>query len=91
MKSVILYGLGGAEKQYRALCYWQIPEEQISIEEIRYQALSMKVKNPSVKMIFAIDNRVGLKGDYIRSYRTNSIESCAIFKDILERGAIRIL
>lgn len=91
MKSIILYGLGGAEKQYRALCYWLIPAEEASIEEMRYQALSMKVQNPSVKMIYAIDNRVGLRGDYIRSYKTNSIESCAIFKDILERGAIRIL
>lgn len=91
MKSIILYGLGGAEKQYKVLAYWCIHEEHISINEIKTQALIMRVRNPSIKNVFAIDNRFGLKSDYTRSFKTNSIESCAIFKDLLERDGIRIL
>lgn len=57
MKSIILYGLGGAEKQYRVLGYWCIYDEQITIGEIRCQAMLMRMRNPSVKQIFAVDNR----------------------------------
>lgn len=83
-KSIILYGLGGADKQYRALCYYHIFESDISISEITYRAFLMG-KNPEVKAIYAIDNRPRLKRDYIDSYKTNSIESCIEFKDLLER------
>lgn len=90
-RQIILYGLGGAEKQYRSLCYYCIYDELISIKEIKYQAYLLKMRNPSVSMVFAIDNRYALKKDYINSYKENSIESCAIFKDLLEREGIRVL
>lgn len=87
---IILYGLGGAEKQYQVLAYWAIYKDDISTDNIKYQAYKLAERNPSIKMIFQVDNRPGLKSEYVRSYKEHSIESCAIFKDLLERGGIRL-
>lgn len=90
-KQIVLYGLGGAEKKYKALAYWAIYDSDISIENIICQAILMKNRNPSIKEIFAIDNRPGLKRDYTYSYTQNSIESCAEFRDQLQRYGLKIL
>lgn len=85
MKQVFLYGIGGADTQYGVIRYTCIPEEDISINTIKYEASMMRIKYPSVKRVFAIDNRPGLRRDYIVAIKKNSIESCAIFRDILEK------
>ena len=90
MKRIFLYGIGGAEKQYRVLKYYAMEEEFTSIWNIKYQADMLKIKNPSVEHVYVVDDRHGLYYDYKESIRKNSIESCAIFKDILEREGIKI-
>ena len=85
MKQILLYGLSGASDKYRVLAYYCIYEDDISIQRIKAEASWMAINNPSIKHVYAIDNRHGLRGDYIESYKKNSIESCFIFKDILER------
>lgn len=90
MKRIFLYGIGGADKQYRVLKYWVMEEEFISIWNIKYQADMLKIKNPSIEHVYVVDDRHGLYRDYKESIRKNSIESCAIFKDILEREGIKI-
>lgn len=90
MKRIFLYGIGGADNQYRVLKYYAMEEETISIWNIKYQADMLKIKNPSVEHVYAVDDRTGLYRDYKESIKKNSIESCAIFKDILEREGIKI-
>ena len=91
MKQILLYGLSGAVYQYRAVAYYCIYEETVSIAEIKYQAETMRLRNPGVKQIYAIDNRTGLRREYTESYRKNTIESCAIFKDTLEREGMIVI
>lgn len=89
--NIVLYGLSGPDQQYRALKYFAIAEgEEVSILDLKFRALFMKQTFPGIKKVYAIDNRPGLKKDYIDSYRINTIESCAIFKDLLEREGILI-
>ena len=90
-KQVFIYGLGGADKQYKALAYRFIMDEDISITNIIYNASMLKAKNPSVEAVYAIDNYHGLRRDLMESVTKNSIESCAIFKNILETQGIRII
>ena len=90
MKQVILYGIAGAEKRYKVLRYFAIEEEFISISNIKYCAFIMQDKYPEVKAVYAIDNRHGLRRDYIEAISKDSIESCIEFKDILERDGIKI-
>ena len=91
MDQVILYGIAGAENQYRVIRYFIIDAELVSISNIVYQANMLKIKNPTIEHVYAIDNRRGLRRDYVESYKRNTIESCAIFKDILEREGIMII
>lgn len=91
MNQVILYGIAGAENQYRVIRYFIIDAELVSISNIVYQANMLKIKNPTIEHVYAIDNRRGLRRDYVESYKRNTIESCAIFKDILEREGIMII
>lgn len=91
MKQVFLYGIADAADQYRVVRYFCIEDEDVSINNIMYSAQMMKIKNPSIVQVYAMDNRRGLRRDYMESIKKNSIESCAIFKDILEREGLKVI
>ena len=91
MKRIFLYGLAGASDAYRIVKYSYIDDEYRSIKDIKLHAYWLKSKNPSIKYVFAIDERPGLAADYTRAWKQNSIESYAIFKDILEREGVLIV
>ena len=63
-KQVYLYGIAGAEKQYKVIAYQFLVDDDISIRNIAYTATMMKVKNPSIQRVFAIDNRKNLRRYY---------------------------
>lgn len=90
MKQVILYGISGACRAYTVLNYFCIHEEFVSIATILGEARQLRMKNPDVEHVYAIDNRYGLRRDYRESMKQNSIESHYIFKDILEREGMLI-
>ena len=90
MNNIILYGIGDAKYQYRVLKYFCIYDERIDIAEIKRIARTMQVINPSIEHVYLISNRHGLKREFQESIKRNSIESCAIFKDTLEREGIKI-
>lgn len=85
MKNLILYGIGNARYQYRVLRYFYVYDENADVAEIKRIARMMQVVNPSIEHVYLISNRHGLKREFQESIKRNSIESCAIFKDILER------
>ena len=96
MKNIILYGILGADQQYRVARYWMIHTDSLNsgsnlISLMKFQAKEMVDYYPSIQYVYAISSRPGLLKEYVESYKTNSIESCAIFKDILEREGIRII
>lgn len=88
---IVLYGIGGPEKEYAVLGYFQIFELHDVVSTVRREAARLVANNPSIKAVYMIDNRYGLRRDYRESVRHNSIESYAVFKDILEREGMRIL
>lgn len=90
MKNLILYGVGNARYQYRVLRYFYVYDESADVAEIKRIARMMQVVNPSIEHVYLISNRHGLKREFQESIKRNSIESCAIFKDILEREGIKI-
>lgn len=90
-KQVYIYGLGGADKQYKALAYRFLIDEEISVTSIIYEAAMLKARNPSVVAVYAINNYHGLRRDFTESIKKNTVESCAIFKNILETQGIRII
>lgn len=91
MSQVILYGVSGPSQAYTVLNYFCIYEEFVSIRTIMAEAYRLRMKNPSVEHVYAIDNRYGLRRDYRESMKQNSIESHYIFKDILEREGLQVI
>lgn len=85
MRQVILYGISGASRSYTVLGYFCIYEEFVSINTILGEARRLRMKNPSIEHVYAIDNRYGLRRDYKESMKQNSIESHYIFKDIFRK------
>lgn len=90
MNNIILYGIGDARYQYRVLRYFTIYDERADTSEIKRIARMMHVINPSIEHVYMITNRHGLKREFMESTKRNSIESCAIFKDTLEREGIKV-
>lgn len=90
MNNIILYGIGDARYQYRVLRYFAIYDEQADTSEVKRFARMMQVINPSIEHVYMITNRRGLKREFMESTKRNSIESCAIFKDTLEREGLKI-
>lgn len=91
-KQIILYGIGGPEVQYCAIRYWVIDSQDLSVKELKRFAMRIRIEYPSIKRVFAVDNRYGLRKDYIESIkdRHNSIESRLAFLDMIEREGIEI-
>lgn len=90
---ILIYGIGGADKAYQVLKYYVIFDAANSygiIEEIWKNAERLKAQNPSINQIYVMNNRHGLRKDYMDAVRSNSIEGWMLFKDILEREAREI-
>lgn len=91
---IFLYGITGADQMYRVAKYWcffDAESEPVTIRDIIYQASMLRIKNPSIEQVYAIDDRHGLCGDFRYAMKKNSIESWAIFKNILEREGLRVI
>lgn len=86
----VLYGIAGADKNYRVLGYFVIRGDDDSVWFTRWKAREMQEYNPSIKHIYLVDNRQGLYSEYQKMLKNPSIENCACFKDFLEREGIRI-
>lgn len=89
MSNIILYGFGGTQYQYRVLRYYVI-YDPVTTVKLRNIARTMQIINPSIEHVYMISNRRGLRRDFQEPLKQNSIESCAIFKDTVEREGIRI-
>ena len=96
MTTVYLYGLGGADQMYRVIRYSAVEIDNLVgtnygvIRTLKYEATMMRMKYPNIERVFAIDNGRGLARDYANTWKKNTIESHAIFKDILEREGLEL-
>lgn len=73
MRQVILYGISGASRAYTVLNYFCIYEEFVSISTILGEARRLRMRNPDIEHVYAIDNRYGLRRDYRESMKRNSM------------------
>lgn len=69
MKSIFLYGIGGARDQYRVIRYTRIDEPDFSINTLMYEASIMRINYPSIEHVYAVDNRYGLGRTYQESVK----------------------
>lgn len=89
MRSVYLYGFGGASDSYRLLRYGYITD-RVSIGAIRDEASRLRLEYPSIKRIFAVDNSWVIQSAYNEAKRRPQVENNVAFIDLLERMGLEI-
>lgn len=90
MRIVYLYGIGGPEKKYRVLNYHFLKDSDITINNMVFTADVLKIRNPAVKEVYAIDNYKGLRAEYQHAVFKNTIDIWQEFKNTLITQGIKI-
>lgn len=90
MNQIYLYGILGASDAYRVARYEVLEGDYISVASMKREAAMMKLRQPNIQHVYAIDQRYGLRRDYVNAFKQCSVESWAIFKDILECEGLQI-
>lgn len=90
MNTIYLYGIGGANANYRVIRYTPISQDEMSILTLNYEITKMTLRYPGIKRIFMIDNIPGLSRMVANSMKKNSIEECIVLVDYLEKNGLEI-
>lgn len=90
---IILYGLASIDAQYVPVRYFIMNEKFMTIAGLAHTAKYMMDNYPTIEHIYAIDNRPGLRKEYVNAIRDkhNSIESRVVFKHTLVNEGIKIV
>lgn len=92
MKQIFLYGITDLDGRYEIVAYSYIEQqESFSINSIKQYASWLRLKNPRIVHVYAIDNRKGLAYEYKCTKRKNTFAENLAFRDILEREGLKII
>lgn len=91
MRQVFLYGLAGADTHYQIIRYCFLQDEAISIGNIVYNANRLVINNPTIKHVYAIDNRAGLAKQCHHAMKSGLIDDAVLFRLMLERDGLKII
>ena len=78
---VYLYGL---DDEYHVIRYAYIPNDEVTIGELKSQALILNFEFPNITSVWAVDNDYEIYLACRDSMKTNLMEDRVIFKIMLE-------
>ena len=87
--SYVMYGLMGADKQYRPGKFWIFSNEELSMLAVRHEAEIMK-EFPEIKSVYIVDNRKSIHTAYKYTMRKKSFDANVEFKGLLETYGIEL-
>ena len=87
--SYVMYGLMGADKQYRPGKFWIFSKEELSMLSVRHEAEVMR-EFPEIKSVYIVDNRKSIHTAYKYTTRKKSFDANVEFKDLLETYGIEL-
>ena len=87
--SYVMYGLMGAEKQYRPGKFWIFSNKELSMLAVKHEAEVMK-EFPDIKCVYIVDNRKSIHTAYKYTMRKKSFDANVEFKDLLETYGIEL-
>ena len=87
--SYVMYGLMGADKQYRPGKFWIFSKEELSMLSVRHEAEVMR-EFPEIKSVYIVDNRKSIHTAYKYTMRKKSFDANVEFKDLLETYGIEL-
>ena len=87
--SYVMYGLMGADKQYRPGKFWIFSKEELSMLSVRHDAEVMR-EFPEIKSVYIVDNRKSIHTAYEYAMRKKTLEANVEFKNLLETYGIEL-
>ena len=87
--SYVMYGLMGADKQYRPGKFWIFSNEELSMLSVRHEAEVMR-EFPEIKSVYIVDNRKSIHTAYKYAMRKKSFDTNVEFKGLLETYGIEL-
>ena len=87
--SYVMYGLMGADKQYRPGKFLIFSKEELSMLAVRHVAEAMR-EFPEIKSVYIVDNRKRIHTAYKYAMRKKTLEANIEFKDLLETYGIEL-
>ena len=87
--SYVMYGLMGADKQYRPGKFWIFSNKELSMLAVKHEAEVMK-EFPEIKNVYIVDNRKSIHTAYKYTMRKKSFDANVEFKDLLETYGIEL-
>ena len=91
-RRIFVYGIGGAEDNYRIVAYQYIKtnESYDIVRDCHSVARWLRYRNLSIKRAYAIGESAELAQMYKRARKTNSVEDNVCFKLMLEETGLII-
>lgn len=87
--SYVMYGLMGADKQYRPGKFWIFSKAELSMLAVKHEAEVMR-EFPEIKSVYIVDNRKSIHTAYKYAMRKKTLEANVEFKDLLETYGIEL-
>lgn len=91
MTKFVLYGIAGANNQYRVVRYEFVDGAIYDTTSVKAQAGMMRMENPTVEHVYLVDASPEIASDYRRTIKRNSVEANVIFKVTLEQYGFMII
>ena len=91
MNRIFMYGIAGARDSYRVVRYSYLEEGAKTIRALHEAAMLMRLYNPSVEHVYAIDERPNLYREYQDTIKKNTVEANVVFKCTLEVEGLKII
>lgn len=91
-QTIYVYGLAGAEQQYRVIRYsfFNVNKVKHVMEEVRIQADWLRSHDSAIEYVYAVDGGNGLKYMYLDAVKRRSVETNVLFKTLLEQRGIPV-
>ena len=93
MNRLYLYGIAGADDNYRVVTHVYIDSDtqSITVRNIVNHAAWIKYKYPGVEHVYVIDGSRNLGVNYMDTVRRNTMEKNVEFKHILEMEGLLVI
>lgn len=88
MSSIMLYGFTKDNSGYKPEEKYTLYDHDVSINAMRYIADKFLAENSNIVEIIAVDNRVGLKQEWLKAVNSNLTDIRYEFYDTVRRSGL---
>lgn len=85
----LMFGLLSSKEMFKPIVVRRIYDDT-TVGNVKKLSLKLVMDYGSVREVYCIPNREGIMDEFHEARRLNSIESCIIFRDILQHEGVLV-